>query len=395
MNPVVEPLGRRYVINASADVALERWTLAALTGSPTVFPATPAIAVDALIRYAEFHGVIGLLYAQLKGAPPGFLPGEEWTDALTTAARFQTVSELLQRQALVEVLSSAQQRGIPVLLLKGAALAFSVYPEPSQRARADTDVLIAVDDKAATVAMLESMGYIGDLIAAQHWATSERTFTKAATAGISSRLDVHWRINNSPLFWHAQWEHAQLIADAQSLPRLHRDARCPDLATLLLHACLHRASHVGAPLSFGGQAHNAVNRLIWLYDIHLLSAALTSAGWTKFLASAAQLGLRSICHSAFVATADRFGTRVPARVLDQVAHPGRESASGLLDGTPWQIKLSEFRALPSARARFGWLREHLLPRRAYMRARYPHHPRAPLPILYLKRWLPSRRPSSF
>jgi hypothetical protein len=389
---IVEPRGRRYVINAQADAALERWTIGALTGAPVAFPTTPAIAVEAFIRYAEFHGVISLLYARLGSATPGFLPGEDWIAALTTAARFQAVSELLQRQALIEVITAAQQRGIRLLLLKGAALAFSVYPEPSQRARADTDVLIALQDKASMTAMLEAMGYVGDLIAAQHWATSERTFAKTATAGVSSRLDVHWRINNSPLFWHAQWEQAQLIDEAQPLPRLHSDARCPDMATLLLHACLHRASHFGAPMSFGGEAHNAVNRLIWLYDIHLLSAALSDAGWRKFLASATELGLRSICHSAFVATADRFGTRVPIHVLDRVAHPGRESASGLLDGTPLRIKLSEFRALPSASARLGWLREHLLPRRAYMRAKYPDHPRAPLPILHLKRWLPSRRP---
>ena len=389
----MEPRGRRYVIDAPTDVALERWTLDALTGAPTSFPATPSIAVEPFIRYAEFHGVVSLLYARLGSAPPGFLPGEAWAVALTAAARLQAVSERLQRQALCEVLTAAQASGIRPLLLKGAALAYSVYPESSQRGRADTDLLIALEDKAPMTALMQAMGYVGDLIAAQHWATSERTFTKATTAGVSSRLDVHWRINNSPLFWHAQWEYGRLIEDAQALPSLHRDARCPGMATLLLHACLHRASHFGAPMSFGGQALSPVNRLIWLYDIHLLAAVLSEAGWRTFLNLSTQLGLRSICHSAFMATADRFGTRFPEYVIDRIAHPGREFSSGLLDGTPWQIKVREFRALPSAAARWGWLREHLLPRGAYMRARYPHNPRAPLPILYLKRWLPSRRTS--
>ncbi len=384
---------RRYVVGPEADVAIERWIADGHRGAPTAFPADPPISLEQFLRYAEFHGVVGLLYARLASASASSLPGAEWADALADAARRQTLRELLLRQELAEILNAASTRGIRALLLKGAALAYSLYPEPGQRGRVDTDLLIALGDKTSMSRLLEERGYVGDVIAAQHWATSERTFTKTLAGGISSRLDIHWRINNSPLFWHAELEYARMVKQAEPLPKLHRDALCPDRITLLLHACIHLASHAGAPMYVDRDAIVVTNRLIWLYDIHLLSVAMTQAGWTSFAAMATRMGLRRICHSALVAAAERFGTMLPAGLTDQLARHDRQSARDLFDGAPWRIRLREFRALPSTQARMGWLREQLLPRSAYMRARYADHPRAPLPLLYLRRLLPSRRAS--
>jgi hypothetical protein len=389
----VERSARRDVIGAEADVAIERWIADGHRGAPTAFPTDPPISLEQFLRYAEFHGVVALLYVRLASASASGLPGAEWADALADAARRQTLRELLLRQELAEILDAASTRGIRALLLKGAALAYSLYPEAGQRGRVDTDLLIALDDKTSMSRLLEERGYVGDVIAAQHWATSERTFTKTTTAGVTSRLDIHWRINNSPLFWHAELEYARLMMEAQPLPALHPDAWCPDTAALLLHACIHRASHAGAPMYFDSGAIVVTNRLIWLYDIHLLAAAMTQAGWTSVVAMAARMGLRRICHSALVAAAERFGTVLPAGVIDQLARPDRESAPDLFNGARWQIRLREFRALPSTQARMGWLREQLLPRSAYMRARYSDRPRSPLPLLYLRRLLPSRRAS--
>jgi len=45
---------------------------------------------------------------------------------------------------LREVLAALAGAGLPVLLLKGAALAYTLYPEPHLRDRSDTDLLFPV-----------------------------------------------------------------------------------------------------------------------------------------------------------------------------------------------------------------------------------------------------------
>lgn len=379
------------LISPAVDAALEGWVCAILT-EPSPASAEPSVSADECLRFTEFHGITALVYAKTR-KPTRWLR-DDLRDAMREAARYQAAREIVLRQEVVTILAAAERLGIQPLLLKGAALAYALYPEPSLRGRNDTDLLVAPDDKAPMIALLEGLGYVGDVISGEHWATSERSFTRQVASGITSRIDVHWRINNSPVFWHAGLEHKALAASAQPLAALHPSARCPDFPAMFLHAGIHRASHVRAPMEMDGVKYVVVNRLIWLYDIHLLSAAMTDAGWTRLLAISQATGLLGICRSAVEATADRFGTVIPGRVTARLQRLDRESASDLLDGGAWQTKLMEFRALPSREARWGWLREHLLPHRTYMRARYPLNPRAPLALLHLKRLLLSRRPSS-
>jgi hypothetical protein len=384
---------RQYLISAEADAALERWACSAMKGVPQTFPATPSVSPEWLLRYTEFHGITALVYAQTKSAANDCLPDGRAVDALRRAATHQAARELLLHQELGEVLDSATARGLTPLILKGTALAYSLYSEPALRGRNDTDLQIATTDKATMTTLLEQSGYEGDLIAGEHWATSERSFTKHLSHGITSRIDVHWRINNSPMFWHEELGHQRLIAQAQPLEKLHAKARCPGFGVMLLHACIHRATHVRAPLEIEGTAYVAANRLVWLFDVHLLAHAMNADQWSGFSKMARDLGVCGLCRAAFDAAALRFGTRVPESILSDLARAAPEAATEHLEARSWRIKLTEFRVLPSNTARLGWLREHLLPSRAYMRARYPLSPRMPLALLYLKRLLPLRRSS--
>ncbi|MGH9383057.1 MAG: nucleotidyltransferase family protein [Vicinamibacterales bacterium] len=380
-----------YLISPEADAALECWACAVINGSPQPFPPVPSVSSDLLLRFTEFHGITGLMYARTIAVPSSGPPDMGVADAVSRAARHQAAREMRLQQELGQVLAAADARGLTPLILKGTALAYSLYPEPALRGRNDTDLLVATSDKAGMMALLEGLGYVGDLIAGEHWATSERSFKRRLSEAMTSCIDVHWRINNSPVFWHADLGHSSLIANAQPLAALHPKAVCPDRPALLLHACIHRASHVRAPMLMDGAAYVPINRLIWLYDIHLLSGAMNADDWSAFLVMAVQLRMRGICRSAIAAAATRFGTTIPESVLVGLEQQTREATTEHLDAPSWQMKLTEFRALPSNHARLGWLREHLLPSRAYMRSRYALNSRAPLVLLYIKRLMRSRR----
>ncbi len=374
---------RPHLLSADLDEALAAWTSALLTGAASL-PSRPSVPAAAFLRYLEFHGVAGLVAARLVDrADRGEVEPDAWASLRRAAAR-SVVKEVLVKDELGRVLSAAHDRGIHPLVLKGTALAYRVYPEPALRARNDVDLLIAPDRAEEMGALLEAHGYAADLAAGGHWASSERGYTKTIAGDLASRIDLHWRLNNSPLFWHPDLEFARLSDDAETLPSLHPHARVPRVPLLLVHACLHRASHARAPIRLDGVGYDAMNRLIWLYDMHLLSGVLDRDGWQHAVQAAGTIGIRQVCVAALTAASGRFGTSIPAEVLDQWRQPAAERARLHLEGSAGAVKLAEFRALP-APARWPWLREHLFPNAAYMRARFPDRPHAPLALLYLRR----------
>ncbi|HNR39427.1 MAG TPA: nucleotidyltransferase family protein [Acidobacteriota bacterium] len=106
---------------------------------------------------AEAQGMAPLLLHLLRqagGAPPPrverVLQGLALQHRAANAARFG---------ALREALDSLAGAGIPVLMLKGAALAHLVYPEPGLRPMGDLDLLVPPDVLAPALETLRGLGY--------------------------------------------------------------------------------------------------------------------------------------------------------------------------------------------------------------------------------------------
>jgi len=377
---------RQFVISPDVDALLESWAASAMVDTSGPFPlGASAISVEQFLAFTEFHGITALLWAR-AGTTLDAAPGRrDVIDAMGPTIRWHVARELALQYELGQVLETARARGPSPLVLKGTALAYSLYPEPSVRERHDTDLLVSPDDKGMMVELLESLGYVGDLIAGEHWATSERSFTKPIGPGIASRIDLHWRLSNSPMFWRPQLDWSCLKGRAQHLKALSDAAYCPTRFVLLLHACIHRAGHARAPMTLNGHAYVASSRLIWLYDIHLLASAFDDAAWADFLELANGAQVREICRVALSESTVKFQTQIPPGVVDVLAGGPPEHSVSHIRSSEWRVKILEFRALPSLKARSGWLREHLVPRREYMQARFGGGRRRSLVALHMKR----------
>ncbi|MGW8269750.1 MAG: nucleotidyltransferase family protein, partial [Burkholderiales bacterium] len=89
------------------------------------------------------HGVHGVLYHQLVGARDRWcvLP---WVlrEHLEYQAKVDQMWELAHKAELRAAVSALSTAGVTVLVMKGTALAYSLYPVPSIRSRGDTDLLV-------------------------------------------------------------------------------------------------------------------------------------------------------------------------------------------------------------------------------------------------------------
>jgi hypothetical protein len=134
-----------------------------------------------------------------------------------------------------------------------------------------------------------------------------------------------------------------------------------------------------------GRPHYA-DRLIWLYDLHLLVGAMANAELAQFVALAEARRLRGVCLDALQRARDCFGTVLPEEVVDRLSRPGApEPAARYFSGGRLRQMAGDFLSLEGWSARAHWLRELAFPPAAYMRWKYPDRRQAWLPWLYARR----------
>jgi hypothetical protein len=147
---------------------------------------------------------------------------------------------------------------------------------------------------------------------------------------------------------------------------------------------VHRVAH-----------HFDSDRLIWLYDIHLLSSRLTDTQWSEFVRVAVDREIASVCHRSLLRTTEAFDSAVPSGVLSALAETSaRESgpAARYLAALPGggrqvDVLVADLRALRSWKHRWLLVKEHMFPPAGYMRDVYAPSSRAPLSVLYARRAL--------
>jgi hypothetical protein len=258
--------------------------------------------------------------------------------------------------------------------MKGAALAYTIYPSPGLRPRCDTDLLISKVDIERTRAVLVAQGYAETIGVTGELVSQQCMFVKHDPGGPPHVLDVHWCVVNVHRFASALTLDT-LARGSVPLPDLGPAARTPGLAHALLLACLHRFAH-----------HYETDRLIWLYDIHLLAEALSEAEWKNALRFAQDKGLAGICGRSLDAARTRLATQLPPDIA-----AGFDTAAQADTNEPpdrrWQLLLSDLRAQQTWRKALRLLAEQAFPAPEYMWNKYPQADHRLLPVLYAPRAL--------
>jgi len=350
---------------------------AALRGDArTVANSTDA---DILWSVVSEHGVGPLLYAAIvNSARPPHWP-HAFMHHLRRFAREQAALEMIQRDELVTALQALAAADIQCLLMKGAALAYTHYRSPEQRVRGDTDLLIPREHLESALDALVALGYRripsidGELVMQQ------LQLCRTDSYGASHVIDLHWRISNPRLFAEIL-NFEELAANARPVAELGAGARGLGDAHALLLACVHRVAH-----------HEASDRLIWIYDIHLLVQAMDQSALEEFAKMAAHKGMARVCADGVTLSGARLNTRNAAALVQTLNAyadaAGDEPSARYLRSNRREasLLLEDLRALPAWRARFRLLREHAFPSPEYMRLRYNARSARQLPWLYFKR----------
>jgi hypothetical protein len=346
------------------------------SGYDTSWPA--GLTAEVFFQETAAQGMAPLLFRSISKQNCSDWPPDLLARLKETALR-QAAAELLLEADLRLLLHAFAEAGIEPLLLKGTALAYSLYPEPWLRPRCDTDLLVAASEREKAAALLQKMGYETLLEENMDYVSAQKSYSKTGP-GIRFSYDLHWHISNTNRQFSRSFADEHLFAAAVPVPALGEHARTLSKIDSLLYACFHRAGHF---------SHSG-DRLIWLHDIHLLCQSLTEAEAETLCAKARRLEIRALCADAIAVSKSWFSTELPARLAALTQEKAdKETFAALLKPGGRQVgikhhALLELKALPTWRERIRFLFQNAFPPPEFMRWRYSET--SPLPLLYLKRF---------
>lgn len=347
------------------EEALRKWAGARLVDPHTEL-APPVDQSDLLRSFLRLHGLGPVLVNGPSADASGSSPVPD-----TGAVAGYVAMEMARQEEFNAVFKKMQSAlGLQPIFLKGQALAFSLYAHPWHRPRVDIDALLERDDVPRLVDLLVEQGYQklvgvdGDLVLPQ-------TIVRKTSHGASHMWDVHWKVSNRPAFTDIL-TYRTLRESAVPVRAGDISILTPDRPDSLLIACLHLMGH-----------HTADPRLIWLYDIHLLAAALGGTERERFLDKAMDRPpVRAACHAAFELT-QRY---LPAERTDDLRRaldPGARARQRA--GRTYLTRLAEDARAVDQGNRLRFVRQHVFPSADYMMKRFAIRSRWQLPFWYAVR----------
>jgi hypothetical protein len=216
-------------------------------------------------------------------------------------------SAILLRE-LETLLIRLKERGIDVILLKGAAFCTDLYSDPGIRPMRDIDLLIHKKDLSGAIELFFASDYrrsipvAGDIIEEFH---GEITFVKETNPSII--IEPHWML--SPEYAYS------CKVDTEGLWQRSRRARLAGINTLvlctedvLLHICLHLFLH---------------SRSMWLVNACDIDSLIryynSNIDWDVFLARVVHYELCLPVRYSLNTTVEALGSPVPDFVLKELA----------------------------------------------------------------------------
>jgi hypothetical protein len=231
---------------------------------------------------AVAQGVAPLVWRALDYVGADAAPAEVQL-GLSLRVQQSIAQGLLLEHALGHLVATVVAEGIELIVLKGAALAYQLYPRPELRQYGDIDVLCRPQDYARLYQVLRAAGYeTGDEAGALKANPSalESYFPRPFVSPVGQTLvEVHFDVLQVGLFEvHSQelWQDSLVVDTGAFAMRV----LAPEHQVLQLAAHVHRHSY---------------GRLIWLLDLDLAVRRWGSTlDWDHVLALARDEGVAAV-----------------------------------------------------------------------------------------------------
>ena len=264
---------------------------------------------NAVLESAFRHGVAPLLYMNIRRVNGDPIVGQDVMDRLKKAYLLTAAMNMRLYAELRRVLETFHHEGIEVIVLKGAALAESVYGNIGLRSMGDIDLLVKKENLSRADKIMVHMGYIASPShrSLEWYNKNHHHLPPYYQSENGVKVEVHWHIVKPSKPYHAKmierfWKRARPIklANTQALVLSPED--------LLLHLCIHSLSHGFAPKLLLRQLCD-ISESIKYYE--------NEWDWVRFQEEVNEYQLTRLIHSTFYLIKQVLGNSVTDHVLSQ------------------------------------------------------------------------------
>jgi len=264
---------------------------------------------DQLAAGALSLGVGPLVYYRLREL--GYLDqvSLDARRALKSSYINSVAASLIRQNSLKKILAAFDRAAIPVISLKGAHLANTVYPDPALRHMSDLDLLVPFEKLEQAVEALQSLGYRPER---QYWTDFETTVNQHLPPFRSEKdqtVELHWTIRHPELARPVDL--AAVWARAQPFDLEGQAARGLSTEDLLLHLAAHSAIQ-----------HHMKGGLQSLYDIAaVVDRWNEQIDWEQLVQASREHKLRKALYLLLRLCRELFGAPVPEAFLLEIQPP--------------------------------------------------------------------------
>lgn len=276
-------------------------------------PSSPDLDWPKLISLAERHAVLGLFCRGVQGRAE--IPAEI-RDDLQRRVREAAFFDLMLSSELGAILRLFEAEGIPVIALKGPALAAALYGDAALRSSTDLDLLVHPDDVLRTRAVLEGRGY--EMESTLPWSgenacfrrrDSQMSFSRRAGSGRAGPdrgdlwVDLHWRL--LPGYFPAAFDSNEVWLETRHIAISGVCVPTLPAENLLLFLSAHGTKHLW-------------ERVGWICDIARLLHTEPAIDWTAIFSRAKQTGTQRMVLLGLLLASDLLGVSVPLPALEHI-----------------------------------------------------------------------------
>ena len=258
-----------------------------------------------ILESARWHGIVPLLYNNLKGLQESHFIPQEVMDELRTAYNANLARNMYIYAELNSILGAFREKEVGVIVLKGAALAKSIYGDIGLRPMGDIDILVRKEDLPHAEKIMSGLGYLFHGYRPPKWYRTNHQHISYNHPNKNILVEIHWHIANKSHPFRIRnidtglierwWERANTVEISGKKVLI----LCPD--DLIFHLCLHFLKHrfIGHKAVFGSKG-----ALIQLCDIlQTLKHYRDKINWARLKCEAEKYRVDSIIYTTlFIAT---------------------------------------------------------------------------------------------
>jgi hypothetical protein len=329
------------------------------------------------------HGIVGQLAGNLNTPIPeqksrAIVDFKKKIDSYYKHASAMTM--FMDAEGLL-VLRRLHAANINVTVLKGFALANTLYNHPALRPRTDIDILIHPRDKEAIKDIFQSLGYYNPRGWEPKAIINQFSMKKPLSKGLNVLFDIHLKISNSKGIENIlNYDELLINADTSTLQNIN----LINQPYALIHAIFHLLNH---------RAAGDLVKLIWLYDIYLIIEQLDEKMRLDLLELIKVKGLATLVLFTLRLTNQYFPSQKLSDVIAviysaEVQATANSSFDYLLrENEGFSSFLRTLKLTTGLGNKLNVIKETVLPPPAEIYAKYGEHSGWPLSLLYIRRLL--------